>query len=59
MEHLLLCPEAQQQTGTTQQPATTTLQQLVIHKNTNLTPAKVAQMPKGRYNYTSRMLLAI
>jgi hypothetical protein len=42
-----------------QQPATTTLQQLVIHKNTNLTPAKVAQMPKGRYNYTSRMLLAI
>jgi hypothetical protein len=23
------------------------------------TPAKVAQMPKGRYNYASRMLLAI
>jgi hypothetical protein len=36
MEHLLLCPEAQQQTGTTKQPATTTLQQLfAIHKNAN------------------------
>lgn len=55
MEHLLWCPEAQQQTGTTQQPATTTLQQLfAIHIKTPINCSQSSSeynIPKGRYNY--------